>query len=173
MRAHKHGGLLAIVPSAHSEWLSSFVHPISYGVSPPFSALAELVQRTPDIQDRAAWRDQVTEAVDAVAALTAVDGATILTDQYELVGFGAKISRRKGSMPVERVAVTEPIEGGVAAVVHATSIGGTRHLSAAQLVYDQRDTLALVASQDGNFTVFAWSPCEDMVHAHRVESLLL
>jgi hypothetical protein len=173
MRAHKHGGLLVIVPSAHTEWLSSFVHPISYGVSPPFNALAELVGRAPQAREQSAWRDQLTEAVDAVAALTAVDGATILTDQYQLVAFGAKIARRKGSLPVERVAVTEPIEGGVAAIVHATSIGGTRHLSAAQLVSDQHETLALVASQDGNFTVFAWSPCEDSVHAHRVETLLL
>jgi hypothetical protein len=33
--------------------------------------------------------------------------------------------------------------------------------------------VALVASQDGRFTIFAWSPCESMVHAHRVEALLL
>jgi len=51
--------------------------------------------------------------------------------------------------------------------------GGTRHLSAAQFVHDQRDTLALVASQDGRFTIFAWSPCEEMVHAHGVDVLLL
>ena len=35
------------------------------------------------------------------------------------------------------------------------------------------DAVAFVASQDGRFTIFAWSPCEEMVHAHRVESLLL
>jgi DNA integrity scanning protein DisA with diadenylate cyclase activity len=54
-----------------------------------------------------------------------------------------------------------------------TQLGGTRHLSAAQFVHDQRDAIALVASQDGRFTIFKWSPCEDMVHAHRVEALLL
>ena len=82
-------------------------------------------------------------------------------------------SRRKGSPRVEQIAVTEPIEGSVASVVHPLQLGGTRHLSAAQFVHDQRDALALVASQDGHFTVFAWSPCEDVVHAHRVETLLL
>ena len=41
------------------------------------------------------------------------------------------------------------------------ALGGTRHLSAAQFVRDQPDALALVASQDGRFTIFAWSPCED------------
>ena len=57
--------------------------------------------------------------------------------------------------------VTEPIEGGGRAMVHPSQLGGTRHLSAAQFVHDQRDAIALVASQDGRFTVFAWSPCEN------------
>lgn len=102
-----------------------------------------------------------------------MDGATIITDAYELLAFGAKITRRRGSPQVDQVTVTEPIEGGVAAVRTATELGGTRHLSAAQFVHDQRDSIALVASQDGRFTVFAWSPCEGTVHAHRVETLLL
>jgi hypothetical protein len=63
--------------------------------------------------------------------------------------------------------------GNSAVVVDPSQLGGTRHLSAAQFIYDQRDALALVASQDGRFTVFAWSPCEGMVHAHRVEALLM
>ncbi|HEU4559987.1 MAG TPA: hypothetical protein VFS20_19210 [Longimicrobium sp.] len=28
-------------------------------------------------------------------------------------------------------------------------------------------------SQDRHFTVFVWSPCENMAHAHRVETLLM
>jgi len=74
---------------------------------------------------------------------------------------------------VERVVLTEPIEGGVAAVVAPVQLGGTRHISAAQFAQDQQDAVALVASQDGRFTMFAWSPREEMVHAHRVETLLL
>ena len=69
--------------------------------------------------------------------------------------------------------MTEPIEGGEASIVHPSRLGGTRHLSAAQFVHDQQDAVALVASQDGGFTIFTWSPCEQMVHAHRVETLLL
>jgi hypothetical protein len=115
----------------------------------------------------------LNEAVHAVAGLTAVDGASVLTDRYEVLAFGAKIGRRDGWPAADRIAVTEPIEGGAAAIVHPTRLGGTRHLSAAQFVQDQHDALALVASQDGGFTVFAWSPCEEMVHVHRVEALLL
>ncbi len=58
-------------------------------------------------------------------------------------------------------------------LVHPEELGGTRHLSAAQFVHDQRDAIALVASQDGRFTILEWSPCEAMVHGHRVETLLL
>jgi hypothetical protein len=74
---------------------------------------------------------------------------------------------------VEQVVLTEPVAGSVPQVLHPTQLGGTRHLSAAQFAHDQRDAFAMVASQDGRFTIFAWSPCEGMVHAHRVETLLL
>ena len=67
----------------------------------------------------------------------------------------------------------EPIEGGSREVAAPLQMGGTRHVSAAQFAQDQQDAAALVASQDGRFTVFSWCARERMVHAHRVESLLL
>ena len=112
-------------------------------------------------------------AVDAVAGLTAVDGATLITDRYELLAFGVKIGRPDGRPRVERVLLTEPIEGGTASVVAPVELGGTRHISAAQFAHDQQGAMALAASQDGHFTIFAWSPREGMVHAHRVETLLI
>src|SRR6266567_4533208 len=112
-------------------------------------------------------------SADPVCDRSAVDGATVITTDFELLAFGAKIARRRGAATVEQVMVTEPIEGGAPVLQHPTQLGGTRHLSAAQFVHDQRDAIALVASQDGRFTVFAWAPCEELVHAHRVESLLL
>ena len=173
MRAHGRGGLLLVVPEGDAGWQDSIVRPIPYAVVPAFAELAELTRATPAGDDIRLWQDAVNRAVDAVAGLTAVDGATVLTNTYELMAFGAKIARRKGSPQVEQVTVTEPIEGNAALTVHPTQLGGTRHLSAAQFVHDQRRAVALVASQDGRFTVFAWSPCEEMVHAHRVETLLL
>jgi sensor domain DACNV-containing protein len=173
MRAHGRGGSLLVVPNTSEEWRESIVHPISYAVTPPFTELARLARDRPDDGTDRVWRESFDEAVNAIANLTAVDGATVLNADYELLAFGAKIGRRTRSPQVEQVTVTEPIEGGVAAVVAPAYLGGTRHLSASQFVHDQHDTLALVASQDGRFTVFAWSPCEGMVHAHRVESLLL
>jgi hypothetical protein len=177
MRAHGRGGMLLVVPSDSPEWQESIVRPVSYAVQPAFAQLASLVANVPDPHgdkdDVRVWQDEIEDTVTWIAGLTAVDGATIITDRYELLAFGAKIARRDGFPLVERVAVTEPIEGVVPAVVHPTGLGGTRHLAAAQFVQDQRNGLALVASQDGRFTVFAWSPCEAMVHGHRVETLLL
>ena len=103
----------------------------------------------------------------------AVDGAVVLNDRCDLLAFGAKISRREGSPLVEQMVLTEPIEGAEAAIMHPSRLGGTRHLSAAQFVSDQRDAVALVASQDGRFTLFAWSSCDEIVRAHRVDALLL
>jgi len=173
MRAHGRGGLLLVVPAGSDAWQESIVRPIPYAVVPAFTELAALNRASPDVKRTRHWQETVNRAVEAVAGLTAVDGATVLTNQYELLAFGAKIARRKGSPQVEQVTVTEPIEGNVAVTVYPTQLGGTRHLSSAQFVHDQRDAVALVASQDGRFTVFAWSPCEEMVHAHRVETLLL
>ena len=169
MRAHRHGGSLLVVPTGSETWRGSIVHPIQYSVTPPFSRLAELSQQDVNEMNENLWE----EAVDTIAGLTAVDGATVINDQYELLAFGVKIRRPEGSLPVEQMVITEPIVGDRAAIVPPVQHGGTRHLSAAQFVHDQRDTLALVASQDGRFTIFAWSPCEEMVHAHGVDVLLL
>jgi len=173
MRGHGRGGSLLIVPAGSDLWRESIVHPVSYAVRPTFAELADLARGRPDGWDPSAWEAALDRAVAMMAGLTAVDGATIMTDRYELLAFGAKIARRDGSRQVEHVVVTEPIEGAAAAIVRPGQLGGTRHLSAAQFVHDQRNALALVASQDGRFTVFAWSPGEHMVHAHRVETLLL
>jgi hypothetical protein len=173
MRAHGHGGTLLVVPDGEENWRNSIVHPLQYSVSPGYNALADLLRQ--DIQDRDEnrWLNAVRKAVETVAGLTAVDGATIVNESYEVLGFGGKIRRPEGSPPIERIVVTEPIVGNEAIVIHPVQTGGTRHFSAAQFVHDQRDALALVSSQDGRFTIFAWSPCEEMVHSHRVDALLL
>jgi hypothetical protein len=173
MRAHGRGGLLLVVPSGSEMWRQSIVEPIPYAVAPPFRELAELMRESGDGRQAHVWQEALRETVDAIAGLTAVDGATVITDTYELIAFGAKITRRRGAPPVEQITMTEPVEGGTPVTMTSTELGGTRHLSAAQFVHDQHDTIALVASQDRRFTVFAWSPCEERVHAHRVEVLLL
>src|SRR3989440_2408030 len=173
MRAHGHGGSLLVVPPGTSQWRESIVHPLTYSVAPSSSKLAKLIRKGSSPETENEWQAALSNAVDTVAGLTAVDGATLISDDYEVLAFGAKIKRASGSEQVEQMVLTEPIVGNAAVVVPPVQHGGTRHLSAAQFIHDQRDSLALVASQDGRFTVFALSPCEEMVHAHRVDVLLM
>jgi hypothetical protein len=172
MRRHGKGGTLLIVPSNDGAWRESIVLPMLYAVDPPFNELADLMRQSVELRTRD-WQDQLLHAVDGIGVLTAVDGAAIIRDTYEVLAFGAKITPRLGQAVADRVIVTEPIEGSITTAAAPTQLGGTRHLSAVQFVHDQHDTTALVASQDGRFTIFKWSPREDMVHAHRVEALLL
>ena len=154
-----------MVPHGTDVWRQSIVS-VPYTVAPPFSRLGDLVNKgTRD----GGFRD----AIDAIGGLTAVDGAVVLSDRWDVLAFGAKIGRSESGPFVEEVLVLEPILGQTPQRVDASELGGTRHLSAAQFVHEQRDSLALVASQDGRFTVFGWSQRAGMVHAFRVEALLL
>ncbi len=173
MRAHGKGGTLLVAPARTESWRESILHPMTYSIAPAFQALGDLIRETPDEQSRGRWQTALRKLVDGIAGLTAVDGATIITDDYHLLAFGAKIIRRTGWAQVDSVIMTEAIEGTGRVVGEAGMLGGTRHLSAAQFTHDQRDAIALVASQEGRFTVFGWWPEEQMVYANRIESLLI
>ena len=87
------------------------------------------------------WQEDLRRAVDAIAGLTAVDGATLMSDRYELIAFGAKITRRRGNPPVERVDVTEPVEGSVA------DLACTRRSSAAPATCRRRSSSTTSATR--------------------------
>ncbi|WP_212005005.1 putative sensor domain DACNV-containing protein [Chitinophaga sp. HK235] len=173
MRAHKRGGILLVVPDNSSSWRESIVQPLQYPVSPAFAGVADLVRQDSSTVSELYWQNALRREVENISGLTAVDGATIINKHHELLAFGAKITRAGNSSPVEKVLMMEPVMGGSPSYVHPSSIGGTRHLSAAQFVHDQHDAIALVASQDGYFTIFSWSGTKQMVQAHRVDILLL
>ena len=171
MRAHGRGGSLLVVPRNTDQWLDSIIQPITYSVIPPFPDIRTFLQQMEEGLDTSLLSLQT--AVDALAGLTAVDGATVISDQFEPLAFGAKIMTHDGVHRVQEVLLTEPIEGIFDMKVDPAHLGGTRHLSAAQFAHDQRNAIALVASQDGQFTVFAWSSMHNIVHAYRLESLLI
>lgn len=172
MRAHGHGGTLLVVPEG-SGWQRSIVPPIAYRMADPFTRVAELVNRPPAGSGKDRWLDDLRLAIEGLAGMTAVDGATVMNDRFELLAFGAKIRRADGAGEVSEVTLLEPVSDHTPAMVGPDALGSTRHLSAAQFAHDQRDALALVASQDGRFTIFRWSRQREQVEAHRIEALLL
>jgi hypothetical protein len=172
MRAHGRGGLLLLVPTGSEAWQASVVQPLSYPVAPPYRGVAEQLADPGDRRSRD-WQVELLRHIEVIGGFTAVDGATVLNQDNELLAFGAKVARRADRGPVEEMILTEPVLGSTPQRLHPAKIGGTRHLAAAQFVHDQHDAVALVASQDGNFTVFTWSAALGLVHAHRIDVLLL
>ncbi len=173
MRAHGRGAALFVVPQNTEDWENSVIHPITYGLNPPFKGLANLLRKDRGEGSEIFWQTALTREIDYMGGLTAVDGATIITNEYELLAFGAKVGRANSSEHIQKVSFLEPINNTEAVVIHPAKLGGTRHLSAAQFVFDQRNALALVASQDGHFTIFSWSDNLSMVQAQRIDALLL
>ncbi|MCX2575203.1 putative sensor domain DACNV-containing protein [Pedobacter sandarakinus] len=172
MRSHGRGGALLIVPKEDQQWEDSIIHPIQYRVAPTFSGLSYLAKQG-GTQTEIFSQGALRREVEHLAGLTAVDGATIINQDFELIAFGAKIGRAKGKPTVEQIAFSEPIIGGEDKILYPGQLGGTRHFSVAQFVNDQPQAIGLVASQDGHFTMFSWSKTQNMVMAHRIETLLL
>jgi len=172
MRSHGRGGALLIVPKDDHKWEESIIHPIQYLVGPSFSGLSNLAKQGGN-QTEIFSQGALRREVEHLAGLTAVDGATIVNEAFDLIAFGAKIGRAKGKPTVEQIAFSEPIVGGEDAILYPGQLGGTRHFSVAQFVNDQPQAVGLVASQDGHFTIFSWSEKQNMVMAHRIETLLL
>jgi hypothetical protein len=92
-------------------------------------------------------------AVAFIGRLTAVDGATVLNDKYEVIGFGRKIVPRLDP-PAEITVANLLGEPSVEDTIPFKTLGGTRHQSAACFVHDNPESVALVTSQDGRMTMF-------------------
>ncbi len=91
--------------------------------------------------------EAIFEVAHLIAGFAAVDGAVVMTQRFELLGFGGEIS---GELPgVETVAQALDIEGDETAE-EATEGFGTRHRSAFRLCNALPDVIAVVISQDSN-----------------------
>ena len=173
MRKHGRGGAVLIVPKGDKDWQQSVIHPINYALKPPYKGLSDLVSNQKKNSSDLFWQSALKREVDHLGGLTAIDGATVINDSFELLAFGIKMGRANSSEHIHEIAFSEPINGGATVVLHPAKTGGTRHLSAAQFVFDQRNAHALVASQDGHFTIYSWCTILNMVQAHRIDTLLL
>ena len=91
-----------------------------------------------------------------IGQLTAIDGAVIVNDDLKVLAFGAKIKPLHARKSPEMLLVSEPVTGSVPEEVSLAEFGGMRHQSAAQFVFDQRQGVAFVASQDGIMTMLTW-----------------
>lgn len=97
------------------------------------------------------------DAFSDIGNLTKVDGATVLSQDFKILAFGARIKSMNADQKPENIAVITPFEDCEASQISLSKIGGTRHQSAAQFVFDQKDCISVVASHDGRLSVLWWN----------------
>jgi len=193
MHGHGHGGALIVVPQKSSGWETSIslTHKLSPfdGLSHHFHRLVREVDTGPklvpsDLQsyllgERWKMDRRLIRLVETLGALTAVDGATIVSDTLDVLGFGAKLQVRPNAAwgkPLVRSVLDSLRNHEWDRREHECEfreLGGTRHQSAAFLVAKHRDLVGIVASQDGGLSIVAYHPNLDRVTVtRRVEMLL-
>lgn len=100
------------------------------------------------------------KSLNAISKLTKVDGATILSENLNLIAFGVKIQAQE----LSEVIIAEPFEGSETERVNKTEWKvGTRHTSAAEFVNEQPDSLAIVVSEDRKVSVISWDESQKSV----------
>jgi hypothetical protein len=179
VRAAQHGGTLILIPQQRvSEFLSEgrYVQ-VKYGFQDEeprrriLTLMADISHELAGAEEtnetRAGWNsyeasraprlvemdEALFEVAHLVADLARVDGAVLMTDCLEILGFGVEIA---GELPeVSRVARAHDLEATAKAWVRTDRVG-TRHRSAYRLCQAVRDALVLVVSQDGGLRFIRW-----------------
>ncbi|HEY5146322.1 MAG TPA: hypothetical protein VII82_06130 [Polyangiaceae bacterium] len=101
--------------------------------------------------------EAILEMSQLLAALGEVDGAVLLTDAFEVLGFGGEIA---GALPeIRHVRKAMDLEGERCETVSIDSVG-TRHRSAYRLCAFEPEAVAIVVSHDGGVQFVA---CRDGV----------
>jgi len=97
--------------------------------------------------------EAIYEVAHLIAALADIDGAVVMTQRFEILGFGGVIA---GELPdVARVARALDVEG-EHRIRERTDLVGTRHNAAYRLCSAYHDALAVVVSQDGGTRFVRW-----------------
>lgn len=183
IRSSRHGGTLIFIPDEHKdEFLSENPYlRIKYRFvdEEPCRRFRTLIVKTADAlaefhgtlehpEKEVGWLEYLTgknqtlfsldesvfEWAHLVAGMTQVDGALVMTQRLELVGFGAQISGKLEH--VDSVAQALDPEGSEIRKERTSGVG-SRHNSAYSLCNALHDVLAVVVSQDGTAQLIKWN----------------
>lgn len=182
MRNSHHGGTLVFLPPeecAHTEILRRYLD-IKYPfveeeprqrirtlILHYMNELAEACGGRTNSEEDVGWHDYmdceqsafshldeaIVELTNLVARLSAVDGAVVLTNRLELLGFGGEIAGHLTSLPH----VSRALDAEAKEIVPVSTEGvGTRHRSVYRLCNAVHDAVAVVVSQDGGVQFVKW-----------------
>jgi hypothetical protein len=184
MSSHGHGGTLLLIPEPHSSSVlsESIKQPIAYKPDGGFDVIR---RRLIDEENQHVYSYEsgkpnpslpwdFEKDADFLGQITAIDGATVVTKDFDVLAFGAKIRELEpnGEENTDRprlqeVWIQQPFEGREDTSKSISDFWGTRHQSAAHFVFDQRekDVFAIVASQDGRVSIISWDKSKNRVNA--------
>jgi hypothetical protein len=112
----------------------------------------------------AALDEAIMEMSQLIAALADVDGAVVLNERFEVLGFGGEIV---GTAPeVTTIRRGLDLEGTEYDTVPIDGVG-TRHRAAYRLCAQEHEAFAVVVSQDGGVQFVAWHAGALMFWDHR------
>jgi hypothetical protein len=185
MRERKHGGAIVVVPKSDPDCLRTITFPyaLASGEGKGFDLLSAYLEEVAGRFTEMSPADQLfrmhetapdlhaallgltskvqrllLDTVEQIAALTGIDGALVLNDDLEVLGFGAKLSApavsddaivRCSATRIEDLKPDGPR-------VSIASLGGTRRQSSARFVCASRGALALTLSHDGPASAALW-----------------
>ncbi len=182
VRSSHHGGIVLIVPPERTEEFSGANRYIDikykFSESEPrrrfrtlivgiMNTLAEVYGSDGETPKTVGWdeyeasgdealsdfEEAIFEMSHLIAGLSAVDGAVVMTQRFELLGFGGEIS---GTLPAVRTVARALDVEGDHVVRESTEGVGTRHRSAYRFCNGIIDAIAVVVSQDGNVRWIKW-----------------
>jgi hypothetical protein len=172
MPSHGKGGTLLVVRD-----LGQSIEELRYPVKPDETVTEYLHERDCLLEEGRFGGDPEFFRIylESVGQVTAVDGAALVTNELSLLGFGAK-TRPVSDEPFT-LRLSGPFDSSEPKNCRSDSTlmnWGTRHKSAARFIFDNRDALAIVASQDGRLSMFAWDESKGVVSViEEAEFLLL
>lgn len=112
----------------------------------------------------AALDEAIMEMSQLIAALADVDGAVVLNERFEVLGFGGEIVGTAPEVTTIRRALD--VEGNAYDTVPIDGVG-TRHRAAYRLCAQEHEAFAVVVSQDGGVQFVAWHHGALMFWDHR------
>lgn len=112
----------------------------------------------------AALEEAIVEMSHLIAGLADVDGAVVLSERFEVLGFGGEIVGAPTELTTIRRALD--LEGNDYDTVPIDGVG-TRHRAAYRLCSHEHDAFAVVVSQDGGVQFVAWHNGGLMYWVHR------
>ena len=173
------GGTLLIVDTSDPTWRDCVTHGYEFSSRPmPSELLAELSLATEhyvapadedgiDIAEQLEWnlvgvekkyKERSLSAIDktlsVVSRISSIDGATILSQDLELLEAGAKISVESTEASSLSYFEVEGPDNNPTRQKKVSSLGGTRHQSAVRFVASYQRGAAFVVSQDGRVSLF-------------------